>query len=128
MNTYDLDMLKNILDEEDFSVYGIRVDEEIVYSAGDTCYNSRQWLQDRPEDLEETELEYNKGLGCWDCGELSGTCALRVKSVEDLEEMIERSKMYYGKHVTLIGGQYFEYGADEGEVIIRDAEVLAVIK
>lgn len=128
MSKYDLEEMKNIIDEEDFSVYGIRVDEEITYSVGDICYNSRQWLQDCPEDPEETELEYNKDLGCWDCGELPGTCALQVKSVEELEEIIERSKMYYGEHVTLIGGQYYEHGADEGEVIIRNAEVLAIIQ
>ncbi len=125
---YNLEDLKNIIDEEDFSVYGIRVDEEITYGVGDICYNSHEWLQDCPEDPEETELEYNQELGCWDCGELPGTCALHVKSVESLEEMIEKSKMYYGDHIILIAGQYYEYGADESEVIIRDAEVLAVIK
>lgn len=123
-----MEELKNIIYEEDFSVYGIRVDEKVVYTVGDICYNSRQWLQDCPEDAEETELEYNKELGCWDCGELPGTCALNVKSAEDLEEIIEKSKMYYGDHVTLIAGQYYEYGADEEEIIIRDAEVLAIIK
>ena len=40
--------------------------------------------------------------------------------------MIGRVKTY-GKKIYLIGGDSMEYGYDDGEIIIREAEVIAVL-
>lgn len=114
--------IKNIIQEGEYDVYGIRVDDVMKYSIDDICYNSHQWWQDEP--YEDCDLEYNKDMGCWDGGELSGTCALLV-SEENIEETLKKSKMYLGDYVTLIAGNTYEYGNDDGEVIIGNARVLA---
>ena len=93
--------------------------------------NSHQLFQD-PQyvDFECTELLYpyiSEGTyaGFYDGGELDGTCALEV-SEGNIEEMLERV-MSYGNKYYLIGGNSMEYGNDDDEIIINDAEVIARI-
>lgn len=70
--------------------------------------------------------------GFYDAGELDGTCAVKF-SPED-EQSIKnalhtiRSYVYPGSHIYIIGGYDREYGNDEDEIIIRDAEVVGIIK
>lgn len=47
---------------------------------------------------------------------------------DDVKKVIEKSKMYFGEYITLIAGDYAEGGNDMGEIIISDAEVIAIIK
>lgn len=114
--------IKNIIQKDEYEVYGIRVDSDLKYNVGDICYNSHQWWQDEP--YENCDFEYNEDVEAWDGGELSGTCALLV-TAENVEEILEKSKMYFGDYVTLIAGKAYESGNDLGEIIIENARVLA---
>lgn len=71
-----MEELKKILEKEEYEFYGIRMDNA-EYAVGDTCANSHQWWQDDPED---DEMEYEPSMGCWDGGELDGTCAFEVSA------------------------------------------------
>lgn len=115
--------IKDIIEAGEYDVYGLRIDEGMIYKVGDTTENSHQWWQDDPED----DSEYNEDLGLWDGGELNGTCAIEVTE-DNIESALEMIKQYFGEHITLIAGYGYEYGNDNGEVIIEDAKVLAVIK
>lgn len=120
-----IDQIREIIKKDEFEVYGIRVDENKLYEVGDTCYTSHQWWYDDPG--EESGLEYNESMGMWDGGELSGTCALAVNE-DDIEDVLEQSKAYYGDNISLIAGNDYEIGYDIGEVIIREAKVIAIIQ
>lgn len=60
----------------------------------------------------------------WDNGddtgvELDGICTCKLDRLG--------VNQYYGDHVAIICGNEAEYGEDDGELIIRDAEVVKVI-
>ena len=60
----------------------------------------------------------------WDNGddtgvELEGICVCKLDCLG--------VNQYYGDHVAIICGNEAEYGEDDGELIIRDAEVVKVI-
>lgn len=116
-----IEQIAKIIENEDYEVYGIRADNDIIYTVGDTCHNSHEWFQDYQEG---TDFEYNEDMGCWDGGELPGTCALKV-DINNIAATLEESRRHYGKHITLIAGYSYKVGNDMGEVIIEDAIVLA---
>lgn len=73
----------------------------------------------------------------WDDNEMTdevlpGTCAYLLPcdldDVDDVERHIKHfeGEGYYGKHTVLVGGFHGQRGEDMGEIIIRDAKVLAV--
>lgn len=108
------------------------------YNVGDICNNSHQLFQDPAWD-EYGELIYKMNddpespyYGFYDAGELDGTCA--VKFSEEDDESIKnaldtiRSYTYSGSHIYIIGGYDREYGNDEDEVIIREAEIVGIIE
>ena len=106
----------------DYSYIGIRVctDDE-SYKIGETCRNSYDW------DYENDCSSYNT-----DPAELDGTCAIKIDAEDmTIEEVVSLAKSmdvnYCGDQVILIGGYEMEYGADENEVIIKDAVVLATL-
>ena len=49
------------------------------------------------------------------------------KIVDNIEEMIEAVKSY-GEKTYLIGGNTMQYGNDKDEIIIRNAEVIAILR
>lgn len=110
--------IKAIIDEEEFDVYGLRMDEA-EYEIGEETNNSHNWWQDDPED----GSEYDEEIGLWKGEELDGTCAIVVR--ENIESALERVKMYNhcGK-LYLIAGFDWEEGNDIDEVIIRRAKVV----
>lgn len=115
--------IRNIINNEEYEFYGIRVDSCNKYKAGDVCENSHQWWQDDPED----GSEYNEDNHLWDGGELNGTCCLKV-SADNIGSVIKAAeKSYLGNNITLIAGDYAEGGNDRDELIISDAKVLYVI-
>ena len=123
--------IKRICEDSYFGYFGLRADD-MEYQAGDICNDSHQLFQD-PDFDEEGELIYpevedteSPYYGFFDAGELDGTCAVKV-TADSIEKAIEAVKIYSGDHVYFIGGDYVEYGYDEDEIIIRDAEVLGVI-
>lgn len=123
--------IKRICEESDFSYFGIRADD-MEYQIGDICNNSHQLFQDPAFD-EEGELIYpavedpdSPYYGYYDAGELDGTCAVKFNpdSEEDIQEALEVAKMYSGKNLYIIAGDLAKYGNDDGEIIIREAEVI----
>ncbi len=89
-----------------YEYIGIRVQEEDYgLSVGDTVYHcSKVWV-----DGEETDEE------------LDGVCAMSIKQLNLVEGF------YFGKCVLVLGSNYAGYGVDPGEIVMRDARVLAII-
>lgn len=122
--------IRNLISEAEYDYIGIRADSR-DYQIGEVMDNSHQLFQDpQYTDFECTELLYpyiSEGpyTGFYDGGELDGTCALEV-SESNIEEMIERVTSYGNKYY-LIGGNSMEYGNDDDEIIINDAEVITRI-
>lgn len=96
------------------------------YEIGDYCRNSYDW------DFENDQSTYNTD----DPQELSGTCAYNTRIqigwdepeeiAEKLEKALKASACYMGE-IVIISGNRAEYGNDDGEIIIKDATVLAKI-
>lgn len=101
LNSLDLDELGAAYEH-----IGIRVQEESYgLTVGDTMeHNSHIW-----EDGDDTEEE------------IDGVCAMNVKSLNMI------SCEYFGQTILVLGSYDVEYGEDLGEIIMRDAEVLAII-
>ncbi|AOH47499.1 hypothetical protein BCS37_03130 [Selenomonas sp. oral taxon 920] len=100
---------------------GIRYDDN-VYQIGDELENSHDW----PE-------------GNWTETELDGACAVDVMNFggdyQDLDELKEHaieqlndSNEYLNENVYLISGTSYEYGNDPNEVILRNPEVIGILK
>ena len=125
-------ILKAISDSEN-EFFGLRYDNN-NYSINDRCENSHQWYQDADnlenfEDLTEEELDelYNSEIGCYDAGELEGTCCIKVTE-DTIDDALSRIKMYkYDDtcELILISGDYAEEGNDVEEIIIENAVVIA---
>lgn len=91
---------------EEYGYIGIRVQEEAFgLKVGDTVtHNSMVWV-----DGDETDEE------------LDGVSAMDINHIDivDCE--------YFGNCVLVLGSNYTELGEDLGEIIMKDAKVLAVI-
>lgn len=127
--------IKRICEDSYFGYFGLRADD-MEYQAGDICNDSHQLFQD-PDFDEEGELIYpaiedpeSPYYGFYDAGELDGTCAVKFNpdNENSIEAALETVKMYSGKNLYIIAGYSMEYGNDEDEVIIREAEVLALVE
>jgi hypothetical protein len=115
------DVIK-LIKERKFRVIGIRslCDDE-KYNIGDICRYSYAWnhVNDR------STYGYENVM-------LNGTCAINTEidyywdEDEEIVEKIEVSyeKAYWKEEVVLIAGYQWEYGEDDNEVIIEDAEVI----
>lgn len=114
--------------EEKYSVVAIRrycKDEK--YNVGDICRNSYEWNYEYDVSSYDTEAPT----------ELDGTCGLNISDIIDCEDLtdvrniidngIEKSSIYDGNNVIIIAGYDYSYGNDEEEVIIENAEVIAVL-
>lgn len=116
-----------------YEYFGIRADN-IKYQVGDICNNSHQLYQD-PKVDENGELIYpyiEDGLyaGFYDAGELNGSCAIRFNPEDEnsIQRAFDIVNCYYGDWLHVIAGNMIENGNDDGEIIIRSAEVLFVMK
>lgn len=117
-----VETIKNIIEDAEFDYIGIRADNR-DYNIGDIMDNSHQLFQD--SNCGGKLVEEGPYAGMYDAGELNGTCALKITE-DNIDEMMERVKAY-GKKYYLIGGDTMEYGYDDDEIIIRNAEVIAVL-
>lgn len=129
----NVEEVKKVCEEYDFDFFGIRADY-INYSVGDICHNSHQLFQD-PDWNEEGELIYpliedreSPYYGYYDAGELDGTCAVAFSpnNEESIKKALENIKDYAGNYIYIIGGYDCEHGNDDGEIIIREAEVIGI--
>lgn len=84
-----------------FSYIGVRVQSR-PFSLGQMEHVSHVW-----ENGDDTGVE------------LDGVCVSSINSL--------CKNQYHGDHVAIIGGELVEYGEDEGEMILSEAEVVAVI-
>lgn len=123
--------IKKICEESCFEYFGLRADD-MEYQVGDICNNSHQLFQD-PDFDEDGELIYlaiedpeSPYYGFYDAGELDGTCAVKFDPEDEnsIRAALETVKMYSGKNLYIIAGDLAEYGNDDGEIIIREAEVV----
>lgn len=123
-------IIEKILTEETYEVFGLRKDDK-RYEIGDVVNNSHQLFQDPQYDA-DGELAYNlvtDGIyrGFYDAGELNGVCSVKVDK-NGIKEALESINNYSGKYLYLIAGDKYEYGNDAGEVVIEEAEVVAILK
>lgn len=119
-----------------YRYYGIRKDTH-KYNVGELAKVSHQLYQDQQiGDFGEELYPVGEGIysGYYDAGELGGTCAIHFCIEQDAEEdaksietALELVKIYDGRYLTIIGGDYADIGNDEGEWIIEYAEVISVI-
>lgn len=124
-----IEEIRDLINEAEYGYIGIRADER-DYQIGEIMDNSHQLFADPQYNDDYTKLLYpyiSEGVyaGFYDAGELNGTCALSI-SANNIEEMLKRVMSYGSKHY-LIGGNSMEYGYDEDEIIIKNAEVIAVL-
>lgn len=100
-----IETIKSIVDEMDldyeYEYIGVRVQEQ-EFSLGKMVHVSHVW-----DNGTDTGIE------------LDGVCVSRISSLGANE--------YFGEHVAIVCGYSAEYGEDEGELVIHDAEVVAVI-
>ena len=126
--------IKKAIIGTEYEFYGLRADDGIRYNVGDIANNSHQLYQD-PWYNDEDELVYpyiEKGPyeGCYDAGELDGTCTIGFDPDDDasIQNAIDSMKHYCGETVHLLAGDQATSGEDCGEKIIEDAEVLAAFE
>ena len=106
-----IDEIKEMVEDREYDYIGLRIEENVNYEIGDTANVSRVW--DNNELTGET---------------LDGTCCIGMKWAEDVERAMEIAKAYCGDRWYLIAGNDAEYGEDDGEIIIEDATVVAIVK
>ena len=85
----------------DYEAVGVRV-QDVQFELGEMDHVSKVWI-----DGEETDEE------------LDGVCVTDVNSLGVNE--------YYGEHMAVVAGNKFCYGEDFGEMIIKDAQVIAIL-
>lgn len=84
------------------------------FSVGDRLPNSKRWIDGE----------------CLEDEELNGASGIKVTSAADIAEKIGdfREKYAFGNRIVyIIGGNFGEWGEDDGEFIIRKAVVVSVI-
>lgn len=100
-----IETIKGIVDEMDltyeYEYVGVRVQSQ-EFSLGKMEHVSHVW-----DNGNDTGIE------------LDGVCVSRISSLGANE--------YWGEHVAIVCGYSAGYGEDDGELVVRDAEVVAVI-
>lgn len=111
-----VEMLRHVVAQhaEEYDTIALRVDDR-NYQVGEIMLPSRVWEDGSPTDQT-----------------LPGTSGIRVKAGGELADPAEALSLLLrdygrvcGRYLYLIGGHYYEWGEDELEVIVKDAEVLA---
>lgn len=109
--------------KSNYRVFGIRTCADAA-EIGDALPCSWNWDWERDEeDWEQLDGTSATGFGyLW----------LDEDSLEDdlaaIEQAMKINSAYRGAHTYLIGGMDYEDGVDQAEVVISNAEVVAVIK
>ena len=112
--------MKNIvaaIQDSDYQYFGIRAIDELL-SVGDICADSRVW--DNGDVTDET---------------LDGASATAISFDGYTDEHVEAAitaalvanKPYFADHRYIIASDHMTYGEDANEIILRDAEVIAII-
>lgn len=125
---FNVEEILRKVNEEGYGVVAIRhCAEDEHYKVGDTCRNSFDWNYE----LDCSTYDTDEPI------ELDGTCGYHIAGFENLDEdeVEEATELFnkalknssiYGGTVVVIAGNRKSWGNDEDEVIIDDAEVIAV--
>lgn len=126
----DIDTILNIIDqvsdEDPFLVFGIR-SQEANAQVGDILPNSYAWV-----DGEKTDEELD-GACCMHIATISKDSI--IKAINKLGNKAQKrfglpvngyNAGYNGDNFLLVCGEYGKGGEDIGEIVIRDAKVIAV--
>lgn len=96
-----------------FEHYALRACEA-GFQAGDTLPNSFVWVDGE----------------CFEDEELNGSCGYAIASEEPTKDEIQYVRNMYSwgdRQMYIIGGDWIEQGQDNGEIIIRQAQVIRVL-
>ena len=127
-----INKIKEMCKDACFEYFGLRGDNA-EYQTGDACEASHQIFQDpqyTDDTCEELIFPYvsdpeSPYYGFYDAGELDGTCSI---GFDPEDENSIRAALYavemYGKKLYIIGGNRMEHGHDDGEYIIKEAEIV----
>lgn len=112
--------------------FGLRMDE-CKYKVGDYANVSHELYQDPIFDL-DGELVYEEGKGIYsgyyDAGELAGTCVIEFDPNDEtgIEEALKRACVYCNDNLHVVCGRSLGEGNDCDEIIIENAEIIAVFE
>lgn len=113
--------IREAVENSDFEFFAVRATDDDM-KVGDICRASRDWDYEHDQPSDElldgacgTGFRYNWG-------------ASEQKNESAIDNAIDYNVVNYtAKHLYVIAGNEATYGADVGEVIIKDAVVLYVI-
>lgn len=122
--------MKSFSNQQCSEISGISTTIDENYEVGDICRNSFDWNYEKDESTFEDDEPV----------ELSGTCGMRIENLENLdneeaaeaekilEKALKDSESYdYGYQTVIIAGDRYEYGSDEDEIIVENAEVIGIV-
>lgn len=113
MTTKELkSLIEQVMDENmEYEFFGIRTQEQ-PFALGDIDHTSKVW-----EDGDETDED------------LDGICATNAESRMIRWHADDHGDGYYfGGHQAILASNDVEYGEDDGEIIMKDAVVVYVIR
>ena len=90
----------------DYEMFAIRI-QETPFQLGELDHVSHEWI-----DGEDTG------------DELDGVCCTEIDSYKHSSSFGE----YFGEYAAVIAGNYYSWGEDAGEVIIRNPVVVAILQ
>lgn len=105
-------MAEELRQSGEYTYYGIRTQVE-PYELGEISHTSHIW--DNGDDTGD-ELD---GISC---------TAITSRAVQMHGDGTSSMGTYFGGHIAIIAGDSIEYGADEGEIIIKAAVVVQIIQ
>ena len=119
--------------ENGYHIFGIRIieNEAGVLSVGDNVPDSYDWDIEADVSTRETTGET-----------LPGACAIEInandlwldgsdddEAEKAISEAVKKSKVYYGEQILMIAGKgRYEYGNDQDEIIISNADVIGIVR
>ena len=109
-----ISLIDNLIENSGYEYIGLRAQEQ-EFSLGTITHNSVNWV-----DGTETDEE------------LDGVCAVsamhRYALPRDIEKRIAAMDRYPGEHLAILVSDSASYGEDANEIVMRDAEVVAIIR
>lgn len=102
------EQIAELIAEDAYEFYGLRITGEAL-PVGEIAPESRVWIDGEITD----EL-------------LDGTSAVKV-TASSIDRAMRMLSIYPGAHLSLLGSFAMTYGEDDGEIVMREAVVLASI-
>lgn len=127
-----IEQVKETIENNDgyYDYYAVRVDGR-DYAIGDTCDNSHQLFHSQDWDEDGNPIFEESDDGRYDAGELDGTCGYYVTAdIDNITKWVNETKDFDcsgNRKIYLIAGNQSECGAEENEVIIREAAVIGSV-